>query len=188
MIFASTTFFEPDWPRRVLPRVADRAVRSAPVDAPGAAHRHPRRVAVIAGLAWIAIQVAIPLRHHVIPGDYRWTNEGYRLAWTVLVTEKGGDVSFRVSEPDTGRRWRETARNLLTTSQWRVMTTEPELIRQAAHMIADEHARRGREVEVRADAFVSLNGRRAARLIDSRVDLAAEPWRLHQQWITNPEA
>ncbi len=36
---------------------------------------------------------------------------------------------------------------------------------------------------VRADAFVSLNGRRAARLVDPDVDLAAEPWRPHQPWI-----
>ncbi len=101
----------------------------------------------------------------------------------MLLTEKGGDVSFRVTEPATGRHWIETAQDLYTPNQWRAMTTEPELIRQAAHAVAERHADRGRRVEVRADAFVALNGRVPARLIDPRVDLAREPWRIHQRWI-----
>ena len=101
----------------------------------------------------------------------------------MLLTEKGGDVSFRVTEPATGRHWIETAQDLYTPNQWRAMTTEPELIRQAAHAVAERHAHRGRRVEVRADAFVALNGRAPARLIDPRVDLAREPWRIHQRWI-----
>ena len=37
----------------------------------------------------------------------------------------------------TGRTWIETARGSLHAAQWRMMATEPELIRQAAHAIAD---------------------------------------------------
>ena len=79
--------------------------------------------------------------------------------------------------------WIETAQDLYTPNQWRAMTTEPELIRQAAHAVAERQAARGHEVEVRVDAFVALNGRPAQRLIDPRVDLAREPWRIHQPWI-----
>ena len=53
---------------------------------------------------WVMAIVAIPLRHHLIPGDARWTNEGYRFSWNVLLTEKGADVRFRLTEPATGRR------------------------------------------------------------------------------------
>ena len=70
--------------------------------------------AVVLAAAWIALQIVVPLRHHVIPGDYRWTNEGYRFAWAVLLTEKGGDVSFRVTDTATGRTWVETADDLYT--------------------------------------------------------------------------
>ena len=55
------------------------------------------------------------------------------------------------------------------------MATEPDLIHQAALAIAADERRRGHEVEVRVDAWVSLNGRPAARLIDPTVDLAHEP-------------
>jgi hypothetical protein len=183
MIAVSTLFFEPDWPRRVASRIFGRRVE--PVAAPAPPARNPRVAAVVVaiGVAWLALQVAIPLRHWFVPGDYRWTNEGYRFAWVVLLTEKGGDVSFRVHEPATGREWIETADDLYTPAQWRVMATEPDLIRQAAHAIAARQRAQGRHVEVRADAFVALNGRPAARLVRPDVDLAREPWRVHQPWI-----
>ena len=130
------------------------------------------------------MQVLLPLRHLAIPGDARWTGEGYRWSWNVLLTERGGDVSFRVTDKASGVTWIEDARVLYTPLQWKVMSTDAELIRQAAHAIAASHGRDGIDVEVRADAFVSLNGRPAQRLIDPNVDLAAEPWRLgHQPWI-----
>jgi vitamin K-dependent gamma-carboxylase len=184
MIAASTVFFDPDWPRRLLGRVglrvgAVRAATSGPAPAPT---RVPALV-VGAGVAWVVLQVLIPLRHVVIPGDARWTNEGYRFAWVVLATEKGGDVTFRVTDPASGTGWIETGHALYSPSQWRMMATEPELIRQAAHAIAARHAARGRTVEVRADAFVALNARPARRLVAADVDLAREPWRVHQPWI-----
>ena len=131
---------------------------------PGRAGRTPRVLVVLGASCGSRSRSLVPLRHWVVPGDYRWTNEGYRFAWVVLLTEKGGDVSFRVREPATGREWIETAQDLYTPTQWRVMATEPELIRQAAHAIAERQAAGGRDVEVRADAFVSLNGRPAQRL------------------------
>ena len=189
MIAASTVFFAPDWPRKLLAaiRPSTRCVQSRGESAqrihPAIGRTSVSTVVVVVGIVWIALQVLIPLRHFVVPGDYRWTNEGYRFAWVVLLTEKGGDVSFRVTEPRTGDRWIETASEEYTPNQWRTMATEPELIRQAAHEIAAKYAHDGRAVEVRADAFVSLNGRAAARLVDPTVDLAREPWRFHQSWI-----
>ena len=114
MIAASTVFFAPDWPPPV-PRVrrarfVDRRDRRRlrPLLAPGSpattAPRTPlaRSAIAIVGIAWITVQVALPLRHWLVPGDARWTNEGYRFAWVVLLTEKGGDVSFRVTDRRTG--------------------------------------------------------------------------------------
>ena len=56
------------------------------------------------------------------------------------------------------------------------MATEPDLIHQAALALARRARAEGHDrVEVRVDAFVSLNGRPAARLVDPTVDLAAQP-------------
>jgi hypothetical protein len=189
MIGASTVFFDPDWPVRVRARLTRRSeIAHARVDAwasgPSPGTVEPIRGWKLALLAmWCAAMVLVPLRHHVIPGDARWTTEGYRFAWNVLLTERGADVEFRVVRAD-GVSWVESGADLYTPSQWKVMSSDPELIRQAAHVIADRHRDTGTDVAVHADVFVSLDGRPAQRLVDPNVDLAREPWRpFGQPWI-----
>jgi hypothetical protein len=181
MIAASTVFFEPDWPERITRRLG-RSAHFAGDSAPRRA-RVPSRAVTLAAAAWVALMVALPLRHHLIPGDARWTGEGYRFAWNVLLTERGGDVRFRVVDVATGSTWVTTGDDLLTPLQWRVMSSDAELVRQTAHMVAEDWRLRGYQVQVFADVFVALNGRPPQRLIDPAVDLAAEPWRPHQPWI-----
>jgi hypothetical protein len=54
------------------------------------------------------------------------------------------------------------------------MAGQPDLILQVAHRVADELKARGvHRPEVRAEAWVSLNGRASALMIDPNVDLAA---------------
>ncbi|HEY9558115.1 MAG TPA: HTTM domain-containing protein, partial [Acidimicrobiales bacterium] len=146
--------------------------------------RAPRLILVAAG-AWALVQVALPLRHLAYPGDHRWTGEGYRFGWNVLLSEKAGSVTFRVHDPTTGDRWIADASLLYTPTQRRVMAAEPDLIHQAAIAIASEERReRGHQVEVRVDAWASLNGRPAVRLIDPDVDLAAADRDLwHDRWM-----
>jgi hypothetical protein len=169
MVGAATVFFEPDWPRRLLARSG----RAAAVPRVRAVRRSPVLVAL--AVAWVVVQLILPIRHLAYAGDHRWTVQGYRFAWNVLLVEKAGTVSFVVHEPSSGRSWVADPRDLYTRNQLRVMATEPDLIHQAAIAIAADERRRGHEVEVRVDAWMSLNARPAARLIDPTVNLAAEP-------------
>jgi hypothetical protein len=124
---------------------------------------------------WVVLQLVLPLRHFAYPGDYRWPGQGYRVSWNVLLTAKSGSVTFEDTEPSTGRTWIAEPGLLYTENQLRVMSSEPDLIHQAARTIAADERGRGHDVEVRVDAWMSLNGRPATRLIDPTVDLAAEP-------------
>ena len=191
MIGMTTVFFAPDWPCRAAGRL-NRRVRGearpapdpTPAPAPGRSARPVRPVVVALGLVWISLQVLVPLRHFAYPGDARWTGEGYRFSWNVLAAEKSGSVEFHVTDRVTGTTRTTSAEELYTPLQWRTMASEPELVRQAAHALHDVAAARGQDVEVRVDAFVSINGGAARRLIDPDVDLAAEPGRLTPQpWI-----
>ncbi len=175
MIGASTVFFEPDWPARVRARIAR---RPAPVPVPRPGHRGgraSRRALVALAAVWVAIQVALPLRHLAYAGAHRWTGQGYRFAWNVLLTERAGTVTFLVRDRATGATWTADPAELYTPTQLRVMAAEPDLIHQAAILIAARERAAGRDVEVRVDAWASLNGEPAARLVDPTVDLAAEP-------------
>ena len=121
------------------------------------------------------LQVAIPLRHLAYPGNVRWTEEGYYLSWRVMITEKAGHLEFRVTDAG-GAEWQVGPELVLTDWQATQAAIRPDLLVTTAHLLADHYRAAGRgEVEVRADAFVSFNGRPHRRIVDPTVDLASVP-------------
>ena len=201
MIAATLVFFPPDWPRRLPGRARARTPAAVPPGTPVAGpspqdrtdpRAHPRAPAppgtpvagwsprrwrwALAAVALVAlVQVAVPLRHLAYPGNVRWTEEGYLLAWRVMITEKAGHVDFRVRDA-AGAEWQVGPELVLTGWQAAQATIRPDLLVATAHLVADHYRAAGRgDVEVRADAFVSFNGRPHQRLVDPTVDLAAQP-------------
>lgn len=157
MIGLTPIFFPPSWPLRrvVAPKAGTLALPST-----------------IAIALWLAIQIALPLRHHLYSGDVLETEEGFRYAWYVMIVERQGRTTFRVAVGEGPELDAEPED--LTDLQRRMMATQPDLILQYAHHLRDRYAAQGHHVRVYADAFVSTNGTRRRRLIDPRVDLAAE--------------
>ena len=179
MIAAALIFFAPDWPRRLQWfRPARRPEPATPLEPRAVAARgQPTRRAralVLIALVAVAVQIVVPLRHQLYPGSVRWNEEGYRFSWRVLLTEKVGSVEYRVTDSADGRTWLVDPATYLSALQAERMTTQPDLILATAQIIRDDYAARGQDVEVRADAFVAVNGRPYARLIDPEIDLARE--------------
>lgn len=174
MLGATTVFFAPDWPRRTpLLRDLLRPWPVAPTSAP--AERRAGSLLWIPIMSWLAVQVAVPLRHHLYPGDVAWTEEGHLFAWRMKLRSKEGHASFRVRDPQSGREWRVFPQHQLGPHKTMMMVGRPELILQYAHHLAELERRRiGRSVEVRADVFTSLNYREPQRLVDPDRDLARE--------------
>jgi vitamin K-dependent gamma-carboxylase len=176
MILSALVFFAPDWPRRLLAPIT-RTPRSVPLPVPlPVPARLPFAHALIAALtlAYCALHLAAPLRHFVYPGSVLWHEQGMRWSWRVMVREKNGSVTFHVRDKRSGREWQVTPRRYLTRQQEQELSGQPDLILQLAHHVREEFTRRaGGPVEVRVDALVSLNGRRARALIDPNVDLGA---------------
>lgn len=152
-------FFDPSWPRRFLP---------PPHDPPRAGDVAFPRALVGVYIAW---QLFMPLRHWLYPGNLLWTEQGFRFGWNVMLIEKSSAVEITVEEAD-GRRSLVEARRYLTPFQVSMMSTQPDMILELAHIIADDYARRGHPVAVYVDALVALNGRRAAPMVDPKVDLS----------------
>jgi hypothetical protein len=117
----------------------------------------------------------MPFRHLLYPGDVSWTEEGFRYSWSVMLVEKNGAVDLSVTDPATGRVHAVSPREYLTPIQAKMMATQPDMILTFAHLVGRDFERRGiQNPEVRADVFVSWNGRAAARLVDPTVDLHRE--------------
>jgi len=173
MMVTTTIFFGYDWPRRVwssLPWTRTERILSHAGAAP---HGAWTRAAMAMVALYVVAQVCIPLRTFAYGGNVLWHEQGMRWSWRVMVREKNAHLTFRVRARGWSHERYVTASSYLTRVQEREMNTQPDLILALAHHVADDVRRRGhRDVEVRVDAFASLNGRPRAQLIDPAVDLA----------------
>jgi len=128
--------------------------------------------------AFLAIQMLLPMRFALYPGELFWTEQGYRFSWRVMLMEKAGNATFYVSDPNSGGRTEVSNCDYLTPVQEKMMATQPDMIMDFAHHIAEDFARRGlRNPEVRVHSYVTLNGRGSRLYMDSTVNLAALPRR-----------
>lgn len=177
MIGCATVFLPADWPRRLL-RGAP-APTGPPAD-PGA-ERLGRGAAILLA-AYVAVQIAFPLRHLALPGDVLWTERGFRFAWKVMLVEKAGLARFTAREAGSERTRDLPLADYLTPVQARMLATQPDMIHDFARAVAARIARAERTpVAVHADVWVSVNGQPARRLVDPAVDLSRET--LPDSWL-----
>lgn len=131
------------------------------------------------------LQILVPLRAALYPGHPFWTEQGYRFSWRVMLMEKAGYTIFHVRDPATDRRWEVSNWKYLTPNQEKMMSTQPDMILQFAHSLEEDYRRRGlKDVEITAEAYVTLNGRKSRLMIDPDVDLTkVERGFQHKAWI-----
>jgi hypothetical protein len=137
-------------------------------------------------VTFIGLQILVPLRYLLYPGNVSWTEEGHRFAWMMKLRDKDAEARFTVRDPVSGREWRVNPESYLLRHQVGEMESRPDMILQFAHYLArvwaDERQIPG--VEVRARVCASLNGRPATLLIDPQRDLARVERNLrHADWI-----
>jgi vitamin K-dependent gamma-carboxylase len=181
MVSGATLFFDADWPRKLARRVRGLApVRASSPEPSTRTEQTPpagqwSAAAALLVALYCVVQAGMPLRAFLYPGDVLWHEQGMRYSWRVMVREKNGSIRYRVRWDGSGREVQVSPSQYLTSHQEREMSGQPDLILQLArHIAADFEARGHRNVEVRADALVSLNGRRAAPMIDADANLADE--------------
>ena len=140
-------------------------------------HRSVPGYSVTFALAlFFLVQICLPFRHWLYPGDVLWTEEGYRFSWRVMLVEKHGFAQFTVYDPGTGRKQEINNRMYLTEFQEKQMNIQPDFMLQYAHFLDSEFKEKHRFIdpEVRVEAFVALNGRTSKQLIDPDIDLSKE--------------
>lgn len=130
-------------------------------------------------------QLVIPFRFMLYPGKLYWTEEGYRFSWRVMLMEKDGTIFFHIKDPQTGRQTEIINSQYLTRFQETQMATQPDMILQFAHFLAQEYRKRGiTNPIVTAQSYVTLNGSGSRLYIDSSVNLAKEQETFgHKKWI-----
>ena len=199
MIVATLIFFSPKWPRTCLSRLCGLlrlffgcgsgapAISQGGTPCPRGEERSTAirgraltvsRPRLTAGLlaAYASLQLALPLRPFFMEQPSAWTGRGFNFAWRVMLVEKTGFVEFYACDPTTGQRWKVPAKNYLTPRQEVMMAQDPDLIRAfALHLAQDLRAQGRGNVQIKVDAFATLNGRLSQRFIDPDVNLAGSP-------------
>lgn len=188
MVFATLIFFSEDFHKKLLVRLG-RGFRirfRINPESTVASAKTFNNAFIKYGLAcFIAFQLLFPLRYLAYPGNIFWTEEGYRFSWRVMLMEKAGYVTFHVKDSATGAEGEVYPSDYLTPNQEKMMSTQPDMILQFAHFVEEEYKRKGiKDPEVRAEAYVTLNGKGNRPFINSLVDLTKERENyLPKKWI-----
>ena len=205
MIAATLIFFSPSWPRflggvrvaEILSPGASPASWSSLIRRPLAVEERveksirsrlggrrlssrTRGLLMYAGVAvlalYVAVQVLVPLRHYLYPGDVSWTEEGHRFSWHMMLRDKDVAATFVSTDTATESTTLLYPRNYLTERQESEMLLRPDMMLQFAHHAADQLQAPGRgEVKVQGTVLASLNGRPYQPLVDPDTDLAHQP-------------
>ena len=130
------------------------------------------KLAITVLAAWVAIQVLVPLRHFVVPGNVHWTEEGHRYSWHMKLRDKDGTANFIVVDQETGESVTIDPDEYLSERHADRVTAIPDIAVQFAYFLEDTfRAGSDRDYAVYADGLVSLNGREPQRLFDPTADL-----------------
>jgi hypothetical protein len=131
------------------------------------------------------IQIGLPFRHMLYPGNLFWTEEGYRWSWRVMLMEKAGNAQFKIVDNASGSWFYVNNEDFLTSFQEKQMATQPDFILQYAHFLNKHFSKQDtRDFSIFVDCFVALNGRKSTRFIDPEFDLTKgyESF-AHKSWI-----
>ncbi len=134
---------------------------------------------------YLAFQILFPWRYLLYPGNLFWTEEGYRFSWRVMLMEKAGTAIFYVKDAQTGREGVVDNGAFLCAHQEKQMAMQPDMILQYARFLAQHYVKQGVQApSVRAEVYVTLNGRPGQLLINPQIDLTtvADGWQ-HKPWI-----
>ncbi|WP_425389950.1 HTTM domain-containing protein [Ekhidna sp.] len=133
---------------------------------------------------FFVIQLLLPWRYILYPGELFWTEEGFRFSWRVMLMEKAGYANFKVVDRTNDEVFYIDNSDFLTSFQEKQMSFQPDFILEYAHYLRDHFATQGKEVEVYVESFVALNGRRSQPYIDPSVDLAKQQESFkHKNWL-----
>ncbi|MBC8124755.1 MAG: HTTM domain-containing protein [Candidatus Kapabacteria bacterium] len=124
-------------------------------------------------IVFFVLQVLIPWRYLLYPGELLWTEEGYRFSWRVMLMEKAGTATFTVEDRRTGREGIVDNGAFLNAHQEKQMSMQPDMVLQFAHHLHDHYEELGMyDPKVTAQVWVTLNGAPSSLLVDPDRDLS----------------
>lgn len=138
---------------------------------------------------YFILQVALPLRHHLIKDKVLFTEEGHRMSWRMMLRTKGGFAKYKVVDKSNGNIILIKLSDYLSEKQSRIASSKPDIIWQFAQYLKKYFKAKGKDIEVYVDCKIRINGNPFEQLINPNVDLASVKWEVfkHNEWILSSE-
>jgi len=89
---------------------------------------------------YITLQILIPFRYLLYPGNLFWTEQGYRFSWRVMLMEKTGYAEFFIRDPESSAEIKISNTDHLTRLQEKMMSTQPDMVLQYAHHLKNVYS------------------------------------------------
>ena len=129
---------------------------------------------------YFLIQLFLPLRHFLYPGNPEWTGEGHRFAWRMKMMHRKASVKFAFRDLESDRRYPVDLQKVLGPGQLRKLNYSPEMIVQFAHFIKKEMIAAGiKKPIILTDYQVSWNSKPFQPQFSTQQNLAdieLSPW------------
>lgn len=134
------------------------------------------RLGILLITAVIVVQVVVPWRHLLYPGELFWHEQGFRFSWRVMLMEKAGYASFKIIDPERNENFVVDNQEFLTPFQEKQMSFQPDFILEYALWLErhfQQTQNRG-DLEIYVESYVALNGRSSRPYINPDVDLTTQ--------------
>lgn len=192
MIFCTLIFFGTSFHQGIL-QFIQKLLKLKPLQSEAVkTSKHPKFTLVLIAV-YVFIQLAVPLRCWLYPGQLFWNEEGFRFSWRVMLMQKTGYATFYVVDKNTQRSMEINNRDFITKRQEGQMSTQPDMILQYAHHLYDvfqdtlltfgSQKFHLKNPEIKARVDVSLNGRTNQPFILPNIDLAKIPYNLKHRYF-----
>lgn len=118
------------------------------------------------------VQLLFPFRYLLYPGELFWTEEGFRFSWRVMLMEKKGMTTFEVYNRKDNTNFVVNNSKFLSPFQEKQMSFQPDFILEFAHFLGDHYQSLApNQIEIYAESYVALNGRKSTLMINPEVNL-----------------
>ena len=150
-------------------------------------HYKVRKLSKFIILAFLLLQLLIPWRYLLYPGELFWNEQGYRFSWRVMLIEKKGNSVFKIVNSKTNSFFYVNNNDFLSDVQQKQMSFQPDMILEYGQYLGNHFKNQGHQnVAVYVESYVSLNGRLSQQFIDPSANLMdLKDTFKHKYWI-NP--
>jgi hypothetical protein len=185
MMTTTLIFFSDAFQRKLLRLVNQNISATCAYEKPLTYVTRKTKTAYALLAAHFTFQLMFPWRFMLYPGKLFWTEQAYRFGWRVMLMEKAGTATFYVQDARTGKEGIVVNSEFLNQHQEKQMAFQPDMILQFAHHLKAWYEQHDVPVQkIRAEVYVTLNGKPSRLYIDPQVDLTQlhDSWK-HKNWI-----